>query len=56
MPTPRGMLGVHAQNVMARVNRLVKPDPDLSTGFRYGLLFLAAGLLATAGSLWVIPL
>ncbi|MFI6899677.1 M56 family metallopeptidase [Nonomuraea sp. NPDC050394] len=57
MPTPHGMLGsVTAANVMARVNRLVKPDPELKPHFRYGYLGLSAALLVSAASLWVIPL
>lgn len=56
MPTPQGMLGMGAESVMARVDRLVKPGPELSAGFRYGFLSLSASLLITAASLWVIPL
>ncbi|MED7927795.1 M56 family metallopeptidase [Nonomuraea sp. LP-02] len=56
MPTPHGMLGVHAHNVMARVNRLVKPGPELATTVRYGYLTLAVTLLTAAPTLWVYQL
>ncbi|MFI6501968.1 M56 family metallopeptidase [Nonomuraea typhae] len=57
MPAPHGMLGsVSSANVMARVNRLVKPDPELQPHFRYGYLGLSAALLSAAAFLWVMPL
>ncbi|MEU0566417.1 M56 family metallopeptidase [Nonomuraea sp. NPDC005983] len=56
MPTPHGMLGVHAQNVMARVDRLIKPGPELSTGLRYGILTLSVTLVTSAPFLWFIQL
>ncbi|NUR86773.1 MAG: M56 family metallopeptidase [Nonomuraea sp.] len=56
MPTPSGMIGVHAHNVMARVDRLVKPGPDLSRKLRYGLALLAVTLVVSGPLLWVIPL
>ncbi|TMR89819.1 M56 family metallopeptidase [Nonomuraea basaltis] len=56
MPTPNGMLGVHAQNVMARVDRLVKPGPELATPVRYGYAALSVTLVTTAPFLWVIQL
>ncbi|MEW9554473.1 M56 family metallopeptidase [Nonomuraea sp. NPDC050783] len=56
MPTPHGMLGVHAHNVMARVNRLVKPGPELAASVRYGYLALAVTLLTAAPVLWVYQL
>ncbi|SEH00394.1 Peptidase family M48 [Nonomuraea solani] len=56
MPTPQGMLGVHAQNIMARVNRLIKPDPELATRERYGLIALSVTLLTSAPLLWVFQL
>jgi Zn-dependent protease with chaperone function len=56
LPAPHGMLGVGAQSVMARVDRLVKPAPELSARARYALLTLSAGLLVSAAALWVIPL
>ncbi|MFI6320930.1 M56 family metallopeptidase [Nonomuraea sp. NPDC050556] len=54
MPTPHGMLGLHSQ-VMARVDRLIKPAPELSRSFRYSLLVLAVTLTTSAPLLWVIP-
>jgi len=56
MPTPHGMLGVHAHNVMARVARLVKPGPELAGSVRYGYLTLAVTLLTAAPALWVYQL
>lgn len=56
MPTPQGMLGVHAQHVMARVDRLVKPGPDLATASRYALVTLVVALVVSAPLLWVVPL
>ncbi|MER6951729.1 M56 family metallopeptidase [Nonomuraea sp. NPDC000554] len=56
MPTPHGMLGVQAQNVMARVDRLIKPGPELSTGLRYGILTLSVTLVTSAPFLWFIQL
>ncbi|WP_084964173.1 M56 family metallopeptidase [Thermoactinospora rubra] len=55
MPAPQGMLGLHS-HVMARVDRLIKPAPELSTGWRFGLLTLAVTLVTLAPFLWVIRL
>ena len=54
-PTPSGMLGLQS-NVMARVDRLIKPAPELSLWFRYSLTTLAVTLLAPAPVLWALPL
>ncbi|MEV4069710.1 M56 family metallopeptidase [Nonomuraea fuscirosea] len=56
MPTPNGMLGVQAHNVMARVNRLVKPDPELSTSVRYGFIALSVSLVTSTPLLWLFQL
>jgi Zn-dependent protease with chaperone function len=56
MPTPHGMLGVHAHNVMARVDRLIKPGPELSTSVRYGFIVLSVTLVTAAPFLWVFQL
>lgn len=54
MPTPHGMLGLHS-HVMARVDRLIKPGPELSRKVRYSWLMLAVTLTTSAPFLWVIP-
>ncbi|TDE20813.1 M56 family peptidase [Nonomuraea mesophila] len=56
MPTPQGMLGVHAHHVMARVDRLIKPGPELAAPARYGFIALSVSLLIATPFLWVIPL
>ncbi|WP_188195409.1 M48 family metalloprotease [Nonomuraea sp. SYSU D8015] len=56
MPTPHGMLGVHAHNVMARVDRLIKPAPELGVPMRYGLMALSVMLVTAAPFLWFIQL
>jgi Zn-dependent protease with chaperone function len=56
MPTPQGMLGVHAQHVMARVDRLIKPGPTLPAPVRYGALALSVMLVTSALFLWSIQL
>ncbi|MEU7003518.1 M56 family metallopeptidase [Nonomuraea sp. NPDC046570] len=55
VPTPSGMLGMQS-NVMARVDRLIKPSPELPFSFRYALLALAVTLTTSAPALWTIPL
>ncbi|MEV5326848.1 M56 family metallopeptidase [Nonomuraea sp. NPDC052634] len=56
MPTPQGMLGVHASHVMARVNRLVKPLPELAAHVRYGYIALSVTLVTSAPLLWFLQL
>ncbi|MER7505918.1 M56 family metallopeptidase [Nonomuraea pusilla] len=58
MPTPHGMIGLHARahTVMARVDRLVKPGPELSRPIRYGSIALSVTLLTATPFLWVIQL
>ncbi|MFC4013424.1 M56 family metallopeptidase [Nonomuraea purpurea] len=56
MPTPHGMMGVHAHNVMARVDRLIKPGPELAASTRYGYIALSVTLLTITPFLWVIQL
>ncbi|GAA3245093.1 M56 family metallopeptidase [Nonomuraea helvata] len=56
MPTPHGMIGVHAQNVMARVDRLIKPGPELATSARYAYIALSVALVTTTPFLWFLQL
>ncbi|KAB8188766.1 M48 family metalloprotease [Nonomuraea phyllanthi] len=56
MPTPHGMLGMHAQNVMARVDRLIKPGPELATPVRYAYIALSVSLVTSTPFLWVFQL
>ncbi|MGW0197588.1 M56 family metallopeptidase [Nonomuraea sp. NPDC003201] len=56
MPTPQGMLGVHAKHVMARVERLIKPAPELAAPVRYGYIALSVTLVTSAPLLWVFQL
>jgi Zn-dependent protease with chaperone function len=56
MPTPSGMLGVHAHHVMARVDRLIKPGPELPPALRFGFLTLAVILVTSTPFLWIIQL
>jgi len=56
MPTPSGMLGVYAHHVMARVDRLIKPAPELPLSLRYGVLALSVSLVTAIPFLWVIQL
>ncbi|MEV0581447.1 M56 family metallopeptidase [Nonomuraea sp. NPDC050310] len=54
MPAPHGMLGMQS-HVMARVDRLIKPIPDLSRSLRYAVFALIVTLTTAAPFLWVIP-
>ncbi|MET7459286.1 M56 family metallopeptidase [Nonomuraea sp. NPDC005501] len=56
MPTPSGMLGVGAQNLMARVDRLLKPVPELPASLRYGAVALSVTLVTSAPLLWIYQL
>jgi len=47
---------VHVHNVMARVDRLIKPGPELTTSVRYGFIALSVTLLTSAPLLWVFQL
>lgn len=53
--TPVGALGATGEQVLARVNRLVKPVAELPRGVRYGVLALSAVLAASAPFLWLMP-
>ncbi|MEU4542306.1 M56 family metallopeptidase [Nonomuraea dietziae] len=55
VPTPSGMLGVAQSQVMARVDRLIKPGPELSRSTRYGLIALSVTLTTSAPFLWALP-
>lgn len=54
-PAPAGALGAGGEQVLARVNRLVKPVAELPRGVRYGVLALSAGLVASVPVLWLMP-
>jgi hypothetical protein len=41
---------------MARVDRLVKPGPELAVPVRYGYITLSVILVTTAPFLWIIQL
>ncbi|MET8864439.1 M56 family metallopeptidase [Nonomuraea sp. NPDC004580] len=56
MPTPHGMLGVHVHNVMARVDRLVKPLPELTMTVRSSYIALSVTLVTSAPLLWFFQL
>ncbi|MBP2704981.1 M56 family metallopeptidase [Microbispora sp. RL4-1S] len=56
LPTPQGALGASASaNVMARVNRLVRPDAALPAYHRFLILAVSVLLATSAPLLWVIP-
>ncbi|MER7211769.1 M56 family metallopeptidase [Streptosporangium sp. NPDC000239] len=57
-PTPQGALGVSetaGSAVMARVERLVSPGPDLPRQIRYAIVAFSVTLTASAPLLWLIP-
>ncbi|MGI5268852.1 M56 family metallopeptidase [Nonomuraea sp. CA-218870] len=56
MPAPSGMLGLHASNVMARVDRLIKPAPELPRRARAGIVALSVSLVTSTPFLWIIQL
>jgi Zn-dependent protease with chaperone function len=56
VPTPSGMLGLHASTVMARVDRLIKPAPELSTRARAGIIALSVSLVTMTPILWMVQL
>lgn len=56
MPAPSGMLGLHASNVMARVDRLIKPAPELPRRARAGIVMLSVTLVTSTPFLWIIQL
>ncbi|WP_066368766.1 M56 family metallopeptidase [Herbidospora mongoliensis] len=53
--TPHGALGMGAENVMARVNRLVQPGPKMPARYRYGIVAGAVLLTTSAPLLWFLP-
>ncbi|MEO3808110.1 M56 family metallopeptidase [Sphaerisporangium sp. B11E5] len=55
VPTPSGALGAGGEQVMARVNRLVKPGAALPRRFRYGLVTFSMLLSVSAPFLWLYP-
>jgi Zn-dependent protease with chaperone function len=56
LPTPQGALGASAgAHVMARVNRLVRPEPAISASHRYLILAGSVVLATSAPLLWLIP-
>ncbi|MGW5686953.1 M56 family metallopeptidase [Nonomuraea sp. NPDC003754] len=55
IPAPHGMLGAAHSQVMARVDRLIKPAPDLPRSGRFGLIALSVMLATSAPFLWALP-
>ncbi|MEW9528817.1 M56 family metallopeptidase [Microbispora sp. NPDC049125] len=56
LPTPQGALGASAAaNVMARVDRLVRPEGAIPAGHRFLILTGSVLLAASAPLLWLIP-
>ncbi len=55
MPAPNGALGAAGEQVMARVNRLIKPGVALPRRFRYSLVTFSVLLSASAPLLWIYP-
>ncbi|MEV8639216.1 M56 family metallopeptidase [Streptosporangium sp. NPDC051023] len=56
-PTPQGAMGVSdsCSAVMARVERLVSPGPDLPRRIRYSIVAFSVTLTASAPLLWLLP-
>ncbi|GAA3842932.1 M56 family metallopeptidase [Sphaerisporangium flaviroseum] len=55
VPAPSGALGAAGEQVMARVNRLIKPGAALPRRFRYSLVTFSVLLSASAPLLWIYP-
>ncbi|RCG31761.1 M56 family peptidase [Sphaerisporangium album] len=55
VPAPNGALGAGGEQVMARVNRLIKPGATLPRRFRYSLVTFSVLLSASAPLLWIYP-
>ncbi|MEV6982516.1 M56 family metallopeptidase [Sphaerisporangium sp. NPDC051017] len=55
VPAPDGALGVGGEQVMARVNRLIKPGAELPRRFRYSLVTFSVLLSVSAPLLWIYP-
>ncbi|WP_424529005.1 M56 family metallopeptidase [Sphaerisporangium viridialbum] len=55
VPAPNGALGAAGEQVMARVNRLIKPGVALPRRFRYSLVTFSVLLSASAPLLWIYP-
>ncbi|WP_184608354.1 M56 family metallopeptidase [Sphaerisporangium krabiense] len=55
VPAPNGALGAAGEQVMARVNRLIKPGAELPRRFRYSLVTFSVLLSASAPLLWIYP-
>lgn len=56
VPTPQGAMGASSgQNVMARVDRLVRPDLGLPARWRYTIVTGSVVLASSAPLLWLIP-
>ncbi|WTY88177.1 M56 family metallopeptidase [Sphaerisporangium sp. NBC_01403] len=55
VPAPNGALGAAGEQVMARVNRLIKPGVALPRRFRYSLVTFSVLLSVSAPLLWIYP-
>lgn len=55
VPAPNGALGAGGEQVMARVNRLIKPGVVLPRRFRYSLVTFSMLLSVSAPLLWIYP-
>ncbi|GII79706.1 integral membrane protein [Sphaerisporangium rufum] len=55
LPAPSGALGAAGAQVMARVDRLVRPGPALPRRCRYGLVTFSMLLSVSGPLLWIYP-
>ena len=55
VPAPNGAMGAGGEQVMARVNRLIKPGAALPRPFRYCLITFSVLLSVSAPLLWIYP-
>jgi Zn-dependent protease with chaperone function len=55
VPAPNGAMGAGGEQVMARVNRLIKPGAALPRRFRYSLVTFSVLLSVSAPLLWIYP-
>ncbi|MEU8265549.1 M56 family metallopeptidase [Sphaerisporangium sp. NPDC049002] len=55
VPAPNGAMGAAGEQVMARVNRLIKPGVALPRRFRYSLVTFSVLLSVSAPLLWIYP-
>ncbi|MDH2426976.1 M56 family metallopeptidase [Sphaerisporangium sp. TRM90804] len=55
VPAPNGAMGAAGEQVMARVNRLIKPGAALPRRFSYSLVTFSVLLAVSAPLLWIYP-